>query len=96
MSISKKCPICGEVFHSVFDATDHLLVEGEEKFDPSIILPSGWKIRVGTILRNIHMVAGDAEHVRDLCEQVYGILYLAENEPDGMDDLFNDLEHGRE
>ena len=88
MSKSKKCPICGEVFNSVFDATDHLIVEGEGPFDPSIILPSGWKIRVGSILREMHAVAADPEHVRDLCEQVYGILYLAEYEPDDMDDLF--------
>ncbi len=93
MSKPKKCPICGEIFNNVFDATDHLLVEDEEEFDPCIILPSGWKIRVGTILREIHAVAEDSEHVRDLCEQVYGILYLAENEPDEIDSLFQNMEY---
>ena len=39
------CPEWGEQFDNVFQATDHLL-EDDEEFDPSLILPNGSRLMI--------------------------------------------------
>jgi hypothetical protein len=42
------CPVCGEHFEDIFEATDHLLEENEDEFDPKLILPGGYTLMVGS------------------------------------------------
>lgn len=76
------CPGCGEHFDNIFQATDHLLEEDEqEQFDPVLILPNGYKLLVGSLLRTIFAKSSNPEQVRDIIENTYGTLYAAETAP---------------
>ena len=59
----KPCPECGEQFDNVFEATDHLLEEDED-FDPALILPNGYRLMIGSLLRCIYRYADDLTRLR--------------------------------
>ena len=94
MSKSRPCLICGQQLHNVFDATDHTLLYGETEFDPAVLLPNGFKLQIGSLMRKIYAIADDPEHVRDMCESTYGILYMAEVSPDTLEDVFMEIFEG--
>lgn len=76
----KECPECGQIFDNVFDATDHLLEEDEE-FDPALILPSGYRLMIGSLLRCFYDHADEPDNVRKVAEDTYATLFLAETAP---------------
>ena len=84
------CPECGEPFENVFDATDHLL-EDDEMFDPVLILPNGYKLMVGSLLRVIYEYADDPERIKNITQDTYATLYAAETEPREMQRFIEDL-----
>jgi hypothetical protein len=81
----KPCEVCGEQFNNVFDMIDHLSDgEGEPYFDPTLVLPSGHKLLVGTLLRIIYDHSNKPSQVRDITSGAFMTLYLAETEQKSM------------
>jgi len=85
------CPICNEEFQNIFEAADHLLEENEEEFDPKLILPNGYSLMIGSLLRRIYELANYPEDVMKVCESTYGILYAAETNPGAMKNIIQDI-----
>jgi hypothetical protein len=86
----KPCPECGEQFDNVFDATDHLLEEDEE-FDPALVLPNGYRLMIGSLLRCIYRYADDAEKVKDVVQDTYMTLFTVEMEPSTVVEVIEDM-----
>ena len=86
----KDCPECGEQFDNVFDATDHLL-EDDEEFDPALILPNGYRLMVGSLLRCIYRYAEEPERVKKIVEDTYMTLYSAETNPETVVEVIEDM-----
>lgn len=84
------CPECGEPFENIFDATDHLL-EDEEEFDPILILPNGYKLMIGSLLRVLYEYADDPIRIKNITQDTYATLYAAETEPKHMQRFIEDL-----
>ena len=85
------CGICGEHFDNIFDATDHLIEDnGEEEFNPEIVLPNGYRLLVGSMLRQLFDSADNPEEVRTITQLTYGTLYAAETNISMMKNLVED------
>jgi hypothetical protein len=86
------CKICGQHFDNIFEVVDHLVDdENEPEFDPKLILPGGYQLMIGSLLRNIHMNAGNNRKVKDIIEHTYATLYAAETNPRKMKRFIEDL-----
>lgn len=86
----KPCPECGEQFENVFEATDHLLEEDEE-FDPALILPNGYRLMIGSLLRCFYRYADDPEKIKDVAQDTYMTLFTVEMEPETVVDVIEDM-----
>jgi len=85
------CGICGERFDNIFDATDHLIEDnGEEEFNPEIVLPNGYRLLVGSMLRQLFDSADNPEQIRTITQLTYGTLYAAETNISMMKKLVED------
>ena len=85
------CKICGQHFDNIFDATDHLIEDnGKEEFNPEIILPNGYRLLVGSMLRQLFENADNPEEVRTITQLTYGTLYAAETNVGLMKKLVED------
>ena len=83
--------ICGQQFDNIFDATDHLIEDnGEEEFNPEIILPNGYRLLVGSMLRQLFHNADNPEEIRTITQLTYGTLYAAETNISMMKKLVED------
>ena len=93
--ISRKippCKICGQHFDNIFEAVDHMIEdEGNEMFDPKLILPGGYQLMIGSLLRTIHFHARGNKKVKDITEHTYATLYAAETSPKKMKKFIEDL-----
>jgi hypothetical protein len=93
--ISKKippCKICGQHFDNIFEAVDHMIEdEGNEMFDPKLILPGGYQLMIGSLLRTIHFHARGNKKVKEIVEHTYATLYAAETSPRKMKKFIEDL-----
>ena len=86
------CNICGQQFDNIFDATDHLIDDEDGvQFDPKLILPGGYQLMIGSLLRNIYQHARNNRQVKDIVEHTYATLYAAENNPRKMKKFIEDL-----
>jgi hypothetical protein len=63
---------------------------GEEEFNPEIILPNGYRLLVGSLLRQLFDKADDPEEVRSIVQLTYGTLYAAESDIGLMKKLVED------
>ena len=86
----KPCPECGEQFENVFEATDHLLEEDED-FDPALILPNGYRLMIGSLLRCFYRYADDPEKIKDVAQDTYMTLFTVEMEPETVVDVIEDM-----
>lgn len=86
----KKCPECGQMFDNVFDATDHLLEE-DEVFDPALMLPNGYRLMIGSLLRYIYSSADNPEDIKRMAESTYLTLFSAEMEPDMIKGIVEEM-----
>ena len=85
------CGICGQHFDNIFEATDHPIEDnGEEEFNPEIILPNGYRLLVGSMLRQLFDNADNPEKVRTITQLTYGTLYAAESDIGLMKRLVED------
>ena len=86
------CNICGQQFDNIFDATDHLIDDEDGvQFDPKLILPGGYQLLIGSLLRCIYESAGSPKSVRDITQSVYATLYAAESTPNKMKEYIEDV-----
>ena len=85
----KKCPECGEEFENVFEATDHLLEE-DEVFDPALILPNGYRLMIGSLLRCMYRYAHEPEKMETITQDTYMTLFTAETNTDSIVDIIEE------
>jgi hypothetical protein len=86
------CKICGQHFDNIFEAVDHMIEdEGNEMFDPKLILPGGYQLMIGSLLRTIHFHARSNKKVKEIVEHTYATLYAAETSPRKMKKFIEDL-----
>ena len=86
------CAVCGEQFANVFEATDHLVEEGgEEVFDPKLILPGGYSLMIGSLLRCLYGYANNPAQIKAITQSTYATLYAAEISPKGMQNLIEEM-----
>ena len=84
------CHECGETFDDSFALVDHMLEEDEE-FDPYYILPNGFKLMLGSLLRFMFNNAEDSRQIRLITQSTYVTLFAAENGYDLVDELVEDM-----
>ena len=84
------CPECGQHFDNVFEATDHLLEE-EDEFDPALILPNGYRLMIGSLLRCMYRYATEPEQIRKITQDTYMTLFTAETQPDVILEVIEDM-----
>lgn len=85
-----KCPECGEMFDNVFDAIDHTMEEGDE-FDPALILGNGYRLMIGSLLRAIYDGADNKDYIKELSQDTFVTLYMAEFSPLEMKGIVHDI-----
>lgn len=86
------CATCGEHFDNIFEATDHLIeTDGEEEFDPRLILSSGYSLMVGSLLRCLYSYADNPTEIKEITQSTYAALFAAENNPSEMKELVEDM-----
>ena len=86
------CKECGEHFDNIFEATDHLVeAGGEEEFDPKLILPGGYTLMVGSLLRCLHDYAENPDMIKSITQSTYATLYAAEANPGIVKTIIEDM-----
>lgn len=85
-----ECPDCNIKFNNVFEATDHLLEEDEE-FDPALILPNGYRLMIGSLLRCMYRYAEQPEQIKKITQDTYMTLFVAETDPDIVMETIEDM-----
>ena len=85
-----RCRECGEKFDSAFDAIDHWM-EDEDDFDPALILPGGYRLLIGSLLRGLYNNRNNPEYIRDITESTYATLFTAEFEPEAIGGAVEDI-----
>jgi hypothetical protein len=58
------CDLCGALFSNGFDYVDHMM-EDDEEFNPYLLLPNGYRLMVGAVLRTLFENADDPVRYRD-------------------------------
>lgn len=84
------CSLCGERFEDVFEAIDHM-VEDDEEFDPSLILPGGYRLMVGSLLRCLYEHREEPSMVSKIVQSTYATLYSAEVMPEIINSEIEDM-----
>jgi hypothetical protein len=87
---TEKCPECGEYFENAFEAVDHILEEDED-FDPALILPNGYRLMIGSLLRCMYRYADEPEQIRKITQSTFLTLFTAETQPGVMKDVVEDM-----
>lgn len=85
-----ECPQCGEHFEDAFEAVDHLL-EDDEEFDPALILPNGYRLMIGSLLRSLFDNADNSERVKQITEDTFMTLFMVEMEPNAIGKIVQDV-----
>lgn len=84
------CPECGQQFEDVFEAVDHLLEEDEE-FDPALILPNGYRLMIGSLLKCMYKHAHEPESIEKIVQDTFMTLFLAETQPNTIVNVIEDM-----
>jgi len=84
------CNDCGIEFDDSFQLIDHMLEEDEE-FDPYYILPNGYKLLLGSLLRFMFNHAEDPTQIKLITQTTYVTLFASENGYDLVDELVEDM-----
>lgn len=84
------CNECNETFDDSFQLIDHTLYEDEE-FDPYYLLPNGFKLLLGSLLRFMYNNANEPEQIKLITQSTYVTLFASENGYDLVDELVEDM-----
>ena len=85
-----KCPECGEKFDSAFDAIDHWM-EDEDDFDPALILPGGYRLLIGSLLRGLYNNRHNPDFIKEITESTFATLFTAEFQPESIGGAIEDI-----
>ena len=86
----RRCEDCNAEFEDSFQLIDHLLPEDEE-FNPYYILPNGYKLLLGSLLRFFHYHATEPEQIQLIAQSTYVTLFSAELGYEATDELIQDM-----
>ena len=84
------CNECNVEFENSFALIDHML-EDDEEFDPYYILPNGFKLLLGSLLRFMFHHADEPEQVKLISQSTYVTLVASEMGYDLVDELVEDM-----
>ena len=84
------CNECKKEFEDSFELIDHVL-EDDEEFDPSLILPNGSRLMIGSLLRCLYKYAERPEQVKVITQSAYMTLFTAETQPDAIKDIVEEM-----
>lgn len=84
------CNECNVEFENSFALIDHML-EDDEEFDPYYILPNGFKLLLGSLLRFMFHHADEPEQVKLISQSTYVTLFASEMGYDLVDELVEDM-----
>lgn len=84
------CNDCNETFENSFQLIDHTLEEDDE-FDPYYLLPNGYKLLLGSLLRFMYNNASEPEQIKLITQSTYVTLFASENGYDLVDELVEDM-----
>ena len=85
-----KCPECGQKFTDAFDAVHHML-EDDQEFDPALILPGGYRLMIGSLLRALFENMDDKEYMSEVLQSAYITLFTAETNPQIIGETVEDI-----
>jgi hypothetical protein len=84
------CNECDTQFDDSFQLIDHVL-EDDEEFDPYYLLPNGFKLHLGSLLRFMYIHANEPEQIKMITQSTYVTLFAAEMGYDLVDELVEDM-----
>jgi len=84
------CPECGQKFKDTFEAVDHML-EDDDDFDPSLILPGGYRLMIGSMLRSLYDNRDKPEFLSEVLQSAYVTLFAAEYNPGIIGETVEDI-----
>lgn len=84
------CPECGLKFENVFDAVEHYL-EDDEDFDPAMILPGGYRLMIGSLLKSLYDNRTNPTYLEEVLQSAYVTLFMAEVRPDMVGETVEDI-----
>ena len=84
------CHECKQQFDNSFDLIDHAM-EDDEDFDPYYILPNGFKLLLGSLLRFMFHNAEEPDKIRLISQSTYVTLFAGEMGYDLIDELVEDM-----
>ena len=84
------CPECGQKFSNAFEAVEHM-IEDDDEFNPSLILPGGYSLMVGSMLRSLYDNRNDPEFISEVTQSAYITLFTAEVNPDIIGETVEDI-----
>lgn len=84
------CNDCNKEFADSFKLIDHML-EDDEDFDPYYILPNGYKLLLGSLLRFMFNNADKPDQIKLITQSTYVTLFASENGYDLVDELVEDM-----
>ena len=84
------CNDCNIEFDDSFQLIDHLL-EDDEDFDPYYILPNGYKLLLGSLLRFMFNNKDKPDQIELIAQSTYVTLFASEMGYDLVDDLVEDM-----
>lgn len=88
--LGRYCDACGESFDNAFEYVDHFLKDDEE-FDPSIVLPNGVKLMVGSLLRFLYEKSDKPDEVRQIVQSTYVTLFAADSEFPDLEEIIENV-----
>ena len=79
--------MCGTEFDNIFDAVNHLMDDEDSTFEPTLNLPNGYSLLLGSLLEEIYHHADNADVIRKLAETTYATLYMAQYDTGKMKEV---------
>ena len=61
------------------------------EFDPKLILPNGYTLMVGSLLRCLFNYANDPKQIKQITQSTYATVYAAETDPGMMKEIIEDM-----
>ena len=89
-NLIRKCPECGTRFENAFEVIDHMM-EDDEEFDPALILPGGYRLMIGSLLRALYDNREDVEYLSEILQSAYITLFTAETNPEIIGETVEDI-----
>ena len=84
------CNECEVTFDNSFALVDHML-DDDEQFDPYYLLPSGFKLMLGSLLRFMYNNADNPEQIELITQSTYVTLFASEMGYELVDELIEDV-----